>query len=516
MEANEQQLSDESQETLYFQEYEVVLLLEHDLDLSKAEIAHELEAWVTAEGLLTDGAMIDPDQVLTFQHGKSVQRLDDPRLKPKPTQGRFAVVLLNLSDHIRDRPSFFALIDKLNQHLPDGQGPRVSDLLTLKVATPNWYTTAAPGDVGTGGPGAKPSPVANPTMLPLASIATSGNQQVSPVDVYILDSAPKDAALEAAYNNWQSQHALLHDLLGPSGVYGHQAPLGTVYASQSGIQLPPLTNPPVHPKGHEYQMASHGLFVAGIIHRSAPQAKLHLIQVLDDYAVGTIWGITQGLLPLSQAASIPRVVNMSLTLELPLPGHRDSTAVEKDQLDLWAWFAELKGTLMHRLLALAFEWSCLAVSDHNALLVAAGGNDAVGGVNATGQRPVARFPAAFVDVIGVSALDQNNQLTDYSNLADDPQQNEGLSTFGGVRVNDVADPGKSMQGVFIDDFPKPANPTVNQNGWAWWAGTSFAAAVISGKLAARLLLGRSVQAAVTELRNINAGPNQEGEEIVPR
>ena len=44
-----------------------------------------------------------------------------------------------------------------------------------------------------------------------------------------------------------------------------------------------------------------------------------------------------------------------------------------------------------------------------------------------------------------------------------------------------------IRGVFIHDFPNSATPTApikNNTGWAWWAGTSFAAPIISGILAA--------------------------------
>lgn len=44
-----------------------------------------------------------------------------------------------------------------------------------------------------------------------------------------------------------------------------------------------------------------------------------------------------------------------------------------------------------------------------------------------------------------------------------------------------------VRGVYIHDFPNSSNPgapITNTTGWAWWAGTSFAAPIISGMLAA--------------------------------
>jgi len=52
---------------------------------------------------------------------------------------------------------------------------------------------------------------------------------------------------------------------------------------------------------HQYSMASHGLFIAGIIQSIAPKAKLRLIQVLNDGGGGSLESVAYGF---SQALAL--------------------------------------------------------------------------------------------------------------------------------------------------------------------------------------------------------------------
>src|SRR5207253_7893683 len=72
---------------------------------------------------------------------------------------------------------------------------------------------------------------------------------------------------------------------------------------------------------HPYPMATHGLFIAGIIRSLAPQAKLRLIQVLNNDGGGSVESIIQGLtLADRPGRSVPLVINCSFTLRIPRPG----------------------------------------------------------------------------------------------------------------------------------------------------------------------------------------------------
>ena len=115
------------------------------------------------------------------------------------------------------------------------------------------------------------------------------------------------------------------------------------------------------------------------------------------------------------------------------------------------------------------------------------------------NRPAARFPAAFTNVIGVGAMPRQDlggvpqEAASYSNLSDDTPA-IGYITLGGEPGVD-----QGILGVFISQFPEYCGPLPlnfasiqpdfiryrsNKNGWAWWAGTSFATPIITGLLAA--------------------------------
>ena len=143
------------------------------------------------------------------------------------------------------------------------------------------------------------------------------------------------------------------------------------------------------------------------------------------------------------------------------------------------------------------------------LLVAAAGNDNDG--KPPKDRPATRYPAALDPIIGVGAWQRENvpQLsftpTDYSNRSDRPLS-EGIAVFGGNKNGEKSDIKDGMLGVYISEYfppdplacefdedgnPVPASVYCNDRGWARWAGTSFAAPVITGILAALQAKGKN-------------------------
>jgi hypothetical protein len=243
---------------------------------------------------------------------------------------------------------------------------------------------------------------------------------------------------------------------------------------------------------HRYRMADHGLFVAGIIHTLAPQAALHLYEVLDPYGVGCLETIAMGIVKALQNPEIQGrlIVNCSLVLDVPLEGHLDPD-----------FPVELRdpATMEHMTTSLRMMFDRLSQAD--VVAVAAAGNDALSNNgNPAAGRPPARYPAAFESVIGVGALPKNGRLTEpfeaasYSNLSDTPAEN-GYSTIGGEQGVD-----QGVLGVYIGDFPEYCGPCPwtagstprhiqyrpNQSGWAWWAGSSFAPVITGSSQPARL------------------------------
>jgi subtilisin family serine protease len=252
-------------------------------------------------------------------------------------------------------------------------------------------------------------------------------------------------------------------------------------------------------------MRDHGLFVASIIHTLAPKATLHLYEVLNSYGVGSLESIFDGLSIIlndiqSSKIKLPLIINCSFMLANP----PDGTDNPDFPYERWNSLVDLIENDLHL---------------DKVIIVAAAGNDNKYNNPHPGRRPSARYPAAFTNVVGVGALpkvspeSQNGRFkaASYSNLADEPQT-DGYMTLGGE-----AGPGNGVLGMYISDyFPKPAGllwwlwsiltlgrarygqcypPKFlwdfirvkykpNTTGWAWWAGTSFAAAIFSGSLAA--------------------------------
>ncbi len=372
----------------------------------------------------------------------------------------------------------------------------------VQAVTPNWYAGGAPGPIGTGGPGAKP--VAVPAKIDpdqivpgtgrryyeielppdlerlrkaaqaeAAAMDESGEGR-NKVTVCILDTAPDGKTIESAHQRLKGKHHLLDRLLAIPP-RSHDPRLTITY----GVDLPPDA-PATYIAGHNYLMPDHGLFVAGIINSIAPNARLRLIEVLNKHGVGTAESIARGLVEalneLSRNPSTPLVVNCSLMLDIPRPNFVPD--------DLQTLFRKNLDTPdFNRDMALTIEFICNQLFGKDASLVGAAGNE--GNAN---QHPPARYPAAFVSTVGVGAADRKGSDKDtYSNTSDDPTRT-GFVTLGGhtdPKAQDEADPDCGMLGVYIGPLPAVPKPIPGpwRDGWARWAGTSFATPIISGVLA---------------------------------
>jgi len=305
----------------------------------------------------------------------------------------------------------------------------------LRAASPNWLAGGAKDIIG-GGPGAWPaeaSGVTSNTTGPQPWEFTLPQDLQPPetpnqaIQVAILDTAPSMVQLLYAYEAWvgdgQAQpptlapNPLLATLLsGPAAgpfnvldqtstpeVVGPPNQLDVIYAPNL-----PLTSI----EDHQYSMASHGLFIAGIIQSIAPNAKLRLIQVLNDGGGGSLesvaYGFSQALL---LAPTSPIVFNCSFMLHVPRPG---DVGPPEDVANADPQVLSDLTQALNDIFAHANQWP-------NVAIVAAAGND--GG--ALGTHPKARFPAAFEHVTGVAALaasaaaGTSPALTSYSDQADD-------------------------------------------------------------------------------------------------
>ncbi|NTV65198.1 MAG: S8/S53 family peptidase [Oscillochloris sp.] len=541
----------------------MTFLVEHGRGVSPQVLTERLQSMLQSGGPLLGSSVAGSDALLSGHELRA----------PKETHS-FAhlneevVAELNLAQHRRPSAEAFSLISVPLKSSDSGRG--LMDLVTtinraiaegqwqidlgegvqLRACAPNWLITPTPWVAGGGGPGSLPTPL-RPGDLPTANNGQPGElpfqikvralgqmpptQTSRPVEVIILDTLPPERQISAAEQRWGAKHPLLCSLLSPGRLtrIAHDDPAWQ-------IRLPKRHE--VQVAGHDYVMSDHGLFVAGVIHSIAPQARLRLIEVLNAYGIGYVESIARVLSQLAQECigdqTPPMVINCSLTIMAPLAGHWVPDPTRDDDLEDVTLFqagralagrnpadlsAEEQAILAQiDLLALAFEWVCMAARHQQILVVAAAGNDA----QATGVRPQARCPAAFATVVGVGALDKHDRWASYSNRAD-RQAQQGLATFGG----EVAPPpvrsqgrrirpalaGESVLGVYIGDFPRMRPRRHNNvNGWAWWAGTSFAAPIVSGAVAYMVGAGLAANPveAHRQLVAANDGLTCDGDEIL--
>lgn len=360
--------------------------------------------------------------------------------------------------------------------------------VTLEVVSPNWLMSGSRDDPGgTGGPGGRPSPVDHadinnyhifPNLDQISDLPgffkgvprpNAGNDVV----VAILDTSYSKDELEDILGRWapddrEDPHPIIKSLLGDNGALRNSDGLLRVYTD------PSLTNylPGLTIDGHDYNMTDHGLFVAGIINSLAPNAELHMYQVLNKYGLGDLRSIARALQQVfNDFQERKLVVNLSLTMNMPLDeGHLKTN----DVLGLGRKILERGTSIVQQ--ARTLEWICDLIYTLDSRVIAAAGNEGMSGK----QRPGALYPAAFDRVLGVGALASDDGSVipaSYSNLSDKPT-NDGITTFGGM-------PGKKsgVLGVYVGPFP---DGSPNENGWAWWSGTSFATPIISGITAAVL------------------------------
>lgn len=386
----------------------------------------------------------------------------------------FSLVTLDLGAYLPDR-ELVAVINRIDERLngrEDQQGVE-----QVSMIMPTWLANSTAHAWSVGGPGARPVPVEKRAVEvrdgrePWGFEQSENSSRAAGVTVAVLDTAPRHWNLAFAYDHWQAENPLLASLLGPNG------PLHITYMPYT--QAAAIHDWPL--RDHQYDMSDHGLFAAGIIHSIAREARIELIEVLSPTGVGTIesliWGLQQAI-PLAERG--PLIINCSLMLALP-----------SDAAQLKRLCAEtIVGSLNPRQFAdpmKPLREVCDTLTALGACIVAAAGND-----GDPQTAPFARYPAALPNVNGVAAINRDQDRASYSNRSE--RQGEiGVAAFGGAATpSGQTDPDKGMLGLYIGDFPPGTFQAKDPaNGWARWAGTSFAAPVISGMLAT--LLNRSIQ-----------------------
>jgi subtilase family protein len=400
----------------------------------------------------------------------------------------FSLIKCELKDAPANPAALLDIINTLNNQSSQNSGnaPEPIAGLTVQGASPNWLVSIASQAGGTGGPGGKPFPYYGSrknapyhfdivTKLMNKKIYGDGEG----VDVAILDTAPCAQDLVAAYKEWPD-HPLIATLLGPNGKL-HLYP--ATYEELLRLTCTSLND-------HDYKMTDHGLFIAGIIHSIVPKAEIHLIEVLNQFGVGDFTSFVQGLLKVrTEIFTNDRlgVINCSFMFESPRHDnhcrHMDQTG--NPDADFERAVREFSKSDQGTLRMLEFLFDQFFGLGKQA--IAAAGNDARTG---DPERTPARYPAALRSVKGVGAfpntLDKlptgKYRTSVYSNFSESPDKKgvviRGIDTLGGEEGE-----GKGILGLYLGEFPGAWR---NDSKWAWWAGTSFAAPILTGAVASIL------------------------------
>ncbi len=379
---------------------------------------------------------------------------------------------------------------------------------------PNWFLAGADqAPLGGGGPGrvgieeneAESSPGAYrlKCQFKLSNLnavnASTDNKQA--VDVFILDSIPTDykplpTDSSSGSANESLRAAVERKLTLSPAAPGDLPDAQYLPADPAGITY--VLPDPNHPSGiRSEDVSDHGLFIAGIVHSIAPEANLYLVEVLNKYGVGSYFSLARGLERVQQVVgqagyNNPFVINLSVSFPLP------------DQATLAALLDEVTGSItLEQLWKVLSDTFQLLTDLHNEIgaggtLVAAAGNDNVLGQGA--HRPDARYPAAAASIIGVGALKKQSGLmaADYSNQADLEPSAQRVWTLGGdYNDTDATDSNpEKEQGIL-------GISTKSTTGYKWWAGTSFATAVVSGAMAMLLSQGADRNSLLSYMPQVN-------------
>jgi hypothetical protein len=467
----------------YFVPGHILMLAEYDEPLEMEYFLKLLQAnpIVSSNRFLGTALSESLRRALAFPGTEATQPIEG---RPGARRQRpFSLVFVDVPELRASPAKLLQFVAQVNRQIRARPGDSQGQVV-LSAISPNWLAGAAGHNGSVGGPGARPIPdtsvLAAGPDLPVEAVFTLPinlpTQAGEGIDIAILDTAPDQEDIERAFTEWSATNPLVNRLLGGQlqiSYAGNTHLLGTV-----NVDL----------VEHPYTIADHGLFVAGVINSIAPQASLHLIEVLNPYGVGTVETLADGLARLlPRNSDRPLVINCSLMITIPFPEHARKIPGAEDPPDT-------RNLEALDLLGMPLDLVFNALRGQHIFIVAAAGND-----NPTLQNnpPPARQPAAFGSVFGIGALiaGQQPQPAEYSNISDTPVVS-GIATFGGDTTG--APPHRSasidggMLGVYIGEFPDevPGATLPNKNGWARWAGTSFATPIMTGTLAA-LLSGQS-------------------------
>lgn len=245
----------------------------------------------------------------------------------------------------------------------------------------------------------------------------------------------------------------------------------------------------------------HGLFVAGLIHRIAPQCKIHLVDVLNEQGQGELFGLLYALMQLAKRGAeraskeTPEPLNhavVNLSLGITLSKKTMDQAQVPQTLKAMKTASLTSATAPNYLLMtllddMVYESAYIGsmrvvtrlLAEMGAYLIAAAGNDST---NVIGDLPP-QIPARYAEVIGVAASIKKGIKATYSNRGD------VVAPGGGSDLLDVTPNNpQTLADLQIDKTEYSVVSVIpklsaQDAGLGLWSGTSFAAPMVSGLVA---------------------------------
>lgn len=234
------------------------------------------------------------------------------------------------------------------------------------------------------------------------------------------------------------------------------------------------------PHKYRHEIVDHGWFEAGLIHWIAPGARIYLFRTFDDYGCGNLGliGITmikalkelRDPKPQGEGIDGPIILSASFGANFRPGANYLSADMQKLPKDIALFQTALQEVYMH-----------------NALMVAAAGND-----SASSAQPM-EYPANEDLVIGVSASTKDDELSCFSNQGD-------VTAPGGQGLLGTTPNCQSATGNWHSpSLPQQCHTdgaecpnilvgpaTISPTGFGALAGTSMATAEVSGVMAIAL------------------------------
>jgi hypothetical protein len=401
-------------------------------------------------------------------------------------------------------------LDKLNSTGGGGFG------IQIIAASPHMYCGATQDHVTQGCPAIPPIPVPKDVNCPYSPgfwpIELSLGDKTSTigtgkdVTVFILDTIPNRHDISRAANDAGVNNKLLHDV-DKNVTFNYQFDSLVDTIDESG-QGDISVAKDIYGRHTNFRLPDHGLFIAGIVHSIASDARIECIRVLNDFCVGDTNVLLSSLQYIQYRMSeinpvtnqqgdlFNKLVVINMSLVIPTDDEARSLGVKTKRGS--------KKNLLRTNLIVAIQ----SLVELGAVFAASAGNEGDNPMNPSGQIPDALYPAAFANdkvkgIISVGATNSAHKAAKYSCFPGPL----GIATYGGeIPKAKPSKPPKNpptpgcitkpkaidaLIGIYSSEtYPKlskddcdPTYPAPNKDAWAYWVGTSFATPIISAILA---------------------------------